>query len=92
MEVERLTSELKRTYFMYPDLNNMKVNPNSIVQHLIKKSYVSCINILHQNDEILFRPNKINVSCNTEMCNLKIEIIEKFKMEKNLPKPPRTHR
>jgi hypothetical protein len=88
MEVERLTSELKRLNFMYPDLNNMKVNPNSIVKHLIKKSVVSGIDARHQTDDLIFRPSKINVSCNTEICNLKVEIIEKFKMEKRLAKPP----
>lgn len=81
-EMERLMVELKRASMLHSDLKQLKVNPNSALKVKVQDMMTKL-----KHDSVLNRKKqlgdgKISVACGTEMCNLKIEIIEKFKTEK----------
>jgi hypothetical protein len=67
---------------MHPDLKQLKVNPNTQL-----KRHVSDMMAKLKTDSVLSRKKtlgdgKVTVACCTVICNLRIEIIEKFKTEK----------
>ena len=81
-EQDRLLIELKRASLLHPDLKQLKVNPNSQLKRhvhdmMAKMKHESILNRKKQLGD-----GKITVASGTEMCNLRIEIIEKFKTEK----------